>query len=132
MGDKSALRQISIIIEIHDGWKAELLTRLRAIIKQAYPAVTEEVKWKTPSRPEGLPVWSHHGILCIAEIFKNDIKLTFFKGAKMDDPKNLFNARLNSSTDRAIAFHEGDSIDEDGIKELVLEAVALNEAKFGK
>lgn len=78
------------------------------------------------TRPEGLPVWSHDGIMCILETFKNDQKLVFFKGAKMKDPKKLFNARQNSKTDRAIEFHDVDAIDEAGIKALVLEAIELN------
>src|SRR5688572_2236687 len=94
--DKPASEQIDDIITMYGGWKAEILSRLRASIKQADPAVVEEVKWKMPSLPEGRPVWSHNGILCIAEVFKNDVKLVFFKGAVIHDPKKLFNARLNS------------------------------------
>jgi hypothetical protein len=101
---------------------------LRALIKQADPAIVEEVKWKMPSRPEGLPVWCHNGIVCIAEPFKRAVKLTFFKGAQMKDPKKMFNSRLKSKTDRAIDFHEGDSIDESGLTGLVREAVELNKS----
>jgi len=131
MEEKSASQQIDDIIKTYGGWKGDILSRLRAVIKQADPAVVEEVKWKMPTRPEGLPVWSHDGILCIAETFKNDIKLVFFKGAQMKDPKKLFNARLNSRTDRAIEFREGSTVNEAALKQLVLEAVELNKAKIG-
>lgn len=127
--EKSAPEQIDNIIKKHSGWKGETLSRLRGVIKQADPDVVEEVKWKMPTRPEGLPVWSHDGIICIAETFKNDIKLVFFKGSQMKDPNNLFNARLKSKTDRAIEFHEGDTIDGAALKDLVLEAAELNESK---
>ena len=129
MTEKSASEQIDDIITLYGGWKGELLTKLRAVIKQGDPNVLEEVKWKMPSRPQGLPVWSHNGILCIAETFKNDIKLVFFKGSLMKDPAKLFNARLKSKTDRAIEFHEGDAVNEAALKALVEEAVAINLAK---
>jgi hypothetical protein len=125
-------KQIDDIIKMYGGWKGELLARLRAVIKQADPAVVEEVKWKMPSRPEGLPVWYHDGMLCLAETFKNDIKLVFVKGAQMADPGGLFNARLKSKTDRAIEFHEGDRLDESALKALVIEATALNTSKAGQ
>lgn len=129
MENKSASQQIDNILKMHGGWKGEILSRLRTLIKDADPDVVEEVKWKTASRPEGLPVWSHDGILCIAETWKDNVKLIFFKGAQMTDPKNLFNARLKSATDRAIEFHEGDTVEETAIKELILEAVELNTSK---
>ncbi len=129
MQDIPASQQIDNIIKMHDGWKGDILTQLRAAITQADPAVTEEVKWKMPSLPEGRPVWSHNGILCIAEVFKNDIKLAFFKGAQMKDSQQLFNARLNSKTDRAIEFREGDTVDEAALQALVHEAIRLNAAK---
>ncbi len=132
MENKPASEQIDDIIKNYGGWKGDILSQLRAVINAADPELTEEVKWKMPTRPEGLPVWSHNGIMCIAETFKNDIKLVFFKGVHMKDPKKLFNARLNSSTDRAIEFREGSKIDEAGIKALVVEAAALNALKTGK
>jgi hypothetical protein len=131
MEDKSASQQIDDIITKHGVWKGNLLSRLRAVIKSADPDVVEDVKWKMPSRPEGLPVWSHGQILCIAEIFKNDIKLVFFKGAYMEELQAHFNTRLNSKTDRAIEFHEGDTVDEVVVKKLVREAVRLNTLKKG-
>ncbi|HEV2459129.1 MAG TPA: DUF1801 domain-containing protein, partial [Ktedonobacterales bacterium] len=99
---------------------------LRALIKRADPAVVEEVKWKKPSRPEGVPVWSHHGTICIADTLKNAVRLTFPKGAQMQDPNKLFNTRLDSNTVRAIDVHEGDTVDEAALQALIREAVGLN------
>ena len=99
---------------------------LRSLIKQADPAVVEEVKWKKPSKPEGVPVWSHEGIVCVADILKNAVRLTFPKGAQLKDSKKLFNTRLDSKTVRAIDFREDDTIDEAALKALILEAVGLN------
>ena len=119
-------------IKLYGGWKSDVLSTLRAVITHANPAITEEIKWRMPSLPEGRPVWSHNGILCIAEVFKNDIKLVFFKGAQMKDTHNLFNARLNSKTDRAIEFREGDTVYEAALHTLVIEAVELNTAQSRK
>ena len=132
MEDKSAPQQIDAIIKMYSGWKGEMLAHLRDLIKQADPEVIEEVKWKTPSRPEGLPVWSHDGILCIAEMWKDNVKLVFFKGAQMKDPHKLFNARLKSRTDRAVEFREGDTVDESALKALIFEAMKLNEPQMHK
>ncbi len=88
--------------------------------------MVEEVKWKKPSRPEGVPVWSHNGNICVADILKNAVRLTFPKGAQMKDPQKLFNTRLDSKGVRAIDFHESDPVDEEGLKTLFLEAVGLN------
>lgn len=126
MSEKSASEQIDDIIKQYGGWKGDMIIRLRAIIRDADPDIVEEVKWKMPSMPEGLPVWSHDGIVCIVQTFKNDTKLVFFKGAFLSDPKKLFNARQNSKTDRAIELHERDPVDEAGIKALVKEAVEFN------
>lgn len=126
MNEKPASEQIDEIIGQHQGWQHDLLVRLRRIINTAAPEIIEEVKWKMPSNPKGVPVFSHNGIVCIIQTFKNDTKLVFFKGVFLSDPKKLFNARLKSSTDRAIEFHEGDSVDEDGVKELVVQAVDYN------
>src|SRR5207237_3834137 len=123
MEDKSAAQQIHAIIKKYDDWRGEMLSRLRALIKQADPAVVEEVKWKKPSKPEGVPVWSHDGILCIGDTLKNAVRLTFPKGAQIKDPKKLFNTRLDSNTVRAIDFHEGDTVDEAALEALILEAV---------
>ena len=103
-----------------------MLTRLRALIKQADPEVVEEMKWKKPSNPSGVPVWSHDGIICTGETYKDKVKLTFARGAALDDPSGLFNSSLEGNTRRAIDIREGDSIDEDAFKALVRSAVALN------
>lgn len=130
MSDKPFPKQIDEIIKLHGDWKAEVLTKLRALVREADSDIKEEVKWKMPSRPEGLPVWMHDGIVCYAEIFKNDIKLVFFKGAELKDPKKLFNARLKSSSVRAIEFREDTPmINEAALKDLVREGVELNKAK---
>ncbi len=129
MEDKTAAQQIDAIIKMHGDWRGETLSRLRALIKQADPAVVEEVKWKKPSRPEGVPVWSHDGMICVGDTLKNAVRLTFQKGAQMKDPKKLFNARLDSNTVRAIDFHEGEAVDEVALKALFLEAVGLNTIK---
>ena len=129
MEDKSAAQQIDAILKKYDDWRGEMLSRLRALIKQADPALVEEVKWKKPSRPEGVPVWSHEGILCFCDTLKNAVRLTFPKGAQMKDPQKLFNTRLDSKTVRAIDFHEGDTINEAALKALMLEAVGLNKSK---
>ena len=129
MEDKSAAQQIDAIIKKYADWRGEMLSRLRALIKQADPALVEEVKWKKPSRPEGVPVWSHEGILCVCDTLKNAVRLTFPKGAQMKDPHTLFNTRLESKGVRAIDFHEGDPIHEAALQALLLEAVRLNQSK---
>lgn len=129
MEDKPASQQIDDIINMSGDWRGPKLSQLRAFIKAADPAVTEEVKWKKPSRPEGVPVWSHDGIICVADTLKHAVRLTFPKGAQMKDPKKLFNTRLDSKTVRAIDFHEGDTVDEAALQALILEAVELNTAK---
>ena len=103
-------------------WRGETLGRLRALIKQADPAVVEEWKWR------GVPVWSHAGIICTGETYKAAVKMTFAKGAALDDPSGLFNASLDGNTRRAIDFREGDEIDENSLKALIRAAVALNVA----
>lgn len=123
--DNTASRQIDDIIASHGGWKAETLSHIRAAILAANPEVTEEVKWKMPSRPLGLPVWSHGGTLCFAEIWKDNIKLLFSKGAHMDKQQHLFNARLKSLDIRAVEFKEGDAVNDDILQTLVREAIRL-------
>jgi hypothetical protein len=108
------------------GWRGETLARLRALINEADPEVVEELKWKKPSNPSGVPVWSHGGIICTGETYKDKVKLTFAKGAALDDPTGLFNSSLEGNARRAIDIREGDSIDEDAFKALVRSAVALN------
>jgi hypothetical protein len=124
--ERPASQQIDDIIKKPGDWRGEKLSQLRTLIKKADPGVVEEVKWKKPSNPMGVPVWSHDGILCIGEILKHTVRLTFPKGAQMQDPKKLFNTRLKSNTVRAIDFHESDPIDEAALKALILKAVGLN------
>jgi hypothetical protein len=129
MKDVPASQQIDDIINLHSGWKGELVSQLRAAIKHADPDLEEEVKWKMANRPEGLPVWSHDGILCFAEIWKDNVKLLFPKGALLDDPQSLFNARLKSKTTRAIEFHEGDGVNVADLQDLIRQAARINQAK---
>ena len=121
-----ASQEIDAIIKEPGDWRGEKLAQLRAVIKNADPAVVEEVKWKKPSKPSGVPVWSHDGTICIADTLKNAVRLTFPKGAQVKDPTKLFNTRLDSNTVRAIDFHEVDSVDEAALKALILDAVRLN------
>jgi hypothetical protein len=127
--DKSPSQEIDAIVKESGDWRGKKLSRLRGLIKQADLSVVEEVKWKKPSKPEGSPVWSHDGILCVADMLKSAVRLTFPKGAQMRDPRQLFNTRLDSKTVRAIDFYESDQIDETALKELILEAVRLNTRK---
>ena len=127
--EKSASQQIDAIIKEAGDWRGEKLSQLRSLIKKADPAVIEEVKWKKPSKPSGVPVWSHDGIICVADTLKHAVRLTFSKGAQMKDPKKLFNTRLDSKTVRAIDFHEDDTVDEAALKSLILDAVKLNMQK---
>jgi len=109
-------------------WRGETLARVRRLIKQADPEVVEELKWKKPSNPAGVPVWSHNGQICTGEAYSSVVKLTFFKGAQLKDPKRLFNSSLEGNTRRAIDLHQGDRIDEAAFQALIREAVALNES----
>jgi len=129
LSQNSTSRQIDAIIRRPGDWRGATLSRLRALIKETDSAVIEEVKWKKPSNPMGVPVWSHDGIICIGNTLKNAVRLTFPKGAQMNDPKKLFNTRLESDTVRAIDFHEGDAVDEIALQALLLEAVELNQLK---
>src|SRR5512141_237954 len=115
----SPSQQIDAIIKASGDWRGKKLSQLRAVIKKADPAIVEEVKWKKPSRPEGVPVWSHDGNVCIADILKNAVRLTFPKGAQVKDPKKLFNTRLDSKMVRAIDFHEDEAVDDAALKALI-------------
>jgi hypothetical protein len=121
-----AAQEVDAIISNADDWRGETLSRLRGIVLAAHPAIDEDVKWKKPSKPEGVPVWSVDGIVCIGEMLKSSVRLTFPKGAQLKDPKKLFNARLDSKSVRAIDFHEGVKLPEADVKALVLEAAGLN------
>jgi hypothetical protein len=107
-------------------WRGAALARVRRLIREADPQVVETVKWRKPSNPSGVPVWEHGGILCTGETYKDKVKLTFAKGASLEDPKRLFNASLDAGTRRAIDIREGDALDEAAFKALVREAVAAN------
>ena len=114
------------IAELSD-WRGDTLAEIRQLIKRADPDVVEEVKWRKPSNSMlGVPVWSHDGIICTGETYKSKVKLTFAKGASLEDPAGLFNSSLNGNTRRAIDIHEGDEIDEDAFLSLVREAIAHN------
>ena len=116
----SASRLIDGRIEELDDWRGEALARVRALIKRTDPNVVEEWKWR------GVPVWSHEGIICTGETYKNVVKLTFAKGASLGDPKGLFNSSLEGNTRRAIDIHEGEKLDEKALAALVRQAVVLN------
>jgi hypothetical protein len=126
---ESFSQQIEAIVNEPGDWRGEMLATLRALIKKADSAVVEEVKWKKPSKPMGVPVWSHDGLMCVADTLKKAVRLTFPKGAQMRDPKGLFNARMESKTVRAVDFHEGEAVDKVALRALILEAVALNTSK---
>jgi hypothetical protein len=125
-GVESASRLIDARIQELGDWRGEMLSRLRDLIKQADPNVVEEVKWRKPSNPAGVPVWYHDGIICTGETYKNHVRLTFAKGASLKDPKGVFNSGLEGNALRAIVIHEGDEIDEKAFKTLVRAAVSLN------
>ena len=122
-GRDSPSRLIDARIKELSDWRGETLARVRILIKQADPAVIEEWKWR------GVPVWSHAGIICTGETYKNVVKMTFAKGAALEDPSGLFNSSLDGNTRRAIDFHEGETIDEAALKTLVRAAVTLNKSK---
>ncbi len=130
--DTSDSRRIDARIEALGDWRGRRLAKLRTLIKKADARIIEEVKWKKPSNPMGVPVWSHDGIVCIGEALKNAVRLTFPKGALINDSRQLFNARLDSNSVRAIDFGEGDAIDETALRALIVEAVRLNAAKVRK
>src|SRR6058998_640345 len=121
--DQSPAQLIDARIEELDDWRGEMLSRLRALIKQADPEVVEEWKWR------GVPVWSHDGLICTGETYKNVVKMTFSKGAALEDPSGLFNSSLDGNTRRAIDFHEGEKIDEEALKALIRAAVTLNASR---
>ena len=110
------------IKELSD-WRGKLLSRLRALIKESDPEVVEEWKWR------GVPVWSHDGLICTGETYKNVVKMTFAKGAALNDPSGLFNSSLDGNTRRAIDFHEGENMDEEALKALIWAAVTVNKSK---
>ncbi len=124
--------QIDAIVAQAEGWKGLALTRLRDCIRRADPGIQEEVKWRKPSRPMGVPVWSRDGIVCVADVLKSAVRLTFPKGAAVDDPSGIFNTRLDSRTVRAVDFREGDEVNEAALAALVRDAVRLNTSSRGR
>jgi len=124
--DASGAELIDAQIAALGDWRGEILARVRTLIKQADPGVIEETKWRKPSNPAGVPVWSHGGIICTGETYKDKVKLTFAKGAALDDPAGLFNASLTGNARRAIDIREGDKVKAVAFKALIREAVALN------
>jgi hypothetical protein len=120
---KSPSQLIDARIEELGDWRGEMLSRLRALVKEADPDIVEEWKWR------GVPVWEDDGIVCTGETYKNVVKMTFFKGAALDDPSGLFNSSLEGNTRRAIDVHEGEELDEEALKALVRAAVDLNKVK---
>lgn len=129
---ESPARLIDARIKQLIGWRGKTLARVRALIKQAYPNVVEELKWKKPSNPNGVPVWSHDGIICTGEVYKDKVKLTFAKGAALKDPSRLFNSSLEGKARRAVDIREDYKIDEEAFKALVRAAVALNTSRVGR
>ena len=124
---ESAPERIDARIEELDDWRGEMLSQLRALIKEADPEVIEEWKWAKATSP-GTPVWSHDGLICTGETYKDKVKMTFAKGASLKDPSRLFNSSLEGNTRRAIDFHEGDQLDVKALKALIRAAVALNKS----
>jgi hypothetical protein len=124
--EATASQCIDARIDELDDWRGQMLARVRALIKQADPDVIETWKWR------GVPVWEHDGIICTGETYKAVVKLTFAKGASLDDPSDLFNSSLEGNTRRAIDIHEGDKVDEKALKALIRAAVALNTSKKAK
>jgi hypothetical protein len=120
---KSPSRLIDARIKELDDWRGKMLSRLRTLVKEADPQIVEEWKWR------GVPVWSHDGMICTGETYKSVVKMTFAKGAALDDPSRLFNSSLEGNTRRAIDFHEGAKIDEKALKALIRAAVTLNKSK---
>jgi len=125
----SSAEQITAMFSGIGDWRGERLARLRALIRQADPEVIEALNWRKPSNPAGVPTWSHQGIICTGETYKDKVKLTFAKGAALDDPARLFNASLDGNARRAIDIREGDQLDEMVFVALIRAAVALNVAK---
>jgi hypothetical protein len=127
--DESASAAIDEKIRSLGDWRGAVLARLRRLIREADPDVIETMKWRKPSNPAGVPVWEHGGMICTGETYRDKVKLTFARGAALDDSKRLFNASLDGGTRRAIDFRDGDEVDEAAFKALIREAVAVNASK---
>ena len=130
--DMSPAQRIDERIRALGDWRGGVLSRIRALIHRADPEVVEEVKWRKPSNPMGVPVWSHDGVICTGETYKDKVKLTFAQGAALDDPSGLFNAGLSGNTRRAIDVREGDEIDDEAFVGLFRSAVLWNVSLAGR
>ncbi len=130
--EKSPAQLIDAKIEKLGGWRGGMLAQLRALIRKAAPDIVEEVKWRKPSNPLGVPVWEHYGIICTGETYKDKVKLTFVRGAALKDPSGLFNSSLDGNVRRAIDFSEGAKINEKALTALVRAAAALNTAEAAR
>ena len=124
--EKSGSKGIDEKLRTLPDWRGALLARLRRLIREADPQAVETIKWRKPSNPLGVPTWEHDGIICTGETYKDKVKLTFARGAALEDPSKLFNSSLDGGTRRAIDFREDDAVDEKAFKALIGEAVALN------
>jgi len=120
---------IDVIVASAGDWRSTTLAQLRAVIRRADPDIVEEVKWRKPSRPMGVPVWSHDGIVCVADTLKKAVRLTFPHGAQVDDPLGVFNTRLDSASVRAVDYFEDIPVDEEALAGVVRDAVRINVAK---
>jgi hypothetical protein len=125
----NASQQIDQKIQALGDWRGAVLAKVRRLIHEADPAVVEEVKWRKPSNPSGVPVWEHDGMICTGELYKDKVKLTFARGAALDDPAGLFNAGFGGGTRRAIDIHEGNGLDKAAFKALIRAAVELNRSR---
>ena len=125
----TTMKKAGNVLQGSSDWRVTTLARLRSLIEKADPEVVEEVKWRKPSNPAGVPLWSHDGMICTGETYKDHVKLTFARGAALEDPSRLFNASLEGNARRAIDIREGDTIDEAALKTLVRAAVTLNKSK---
>ena len=132
MSGESESALIDAKIQSMGDWRGAALARMRRLIREADPEVVEEVKWRKPSNPSGVPTWSHAGLICTGETYRDKVKLTFAQGASLDDPSKLFNASLEAGTRRAIDIHEGNEVGEDAFKMLIREAVAFNVGRKAK
>lgn len=122
----SSPEEFTALITSTGDWRGETLAKLRRLIREAVPDVVEEIKWRKPSNPDGVPVWSYDGIICTGGAFKDKVKLTFAQGAALQDPKRVFNASLDAGTWRALDLREGDKLDEEAFRDLVRQAAARN------
>ena len=124
--EETASETIDAIVTQLGDWRGELLSRVRGLIAQADPAIVEEIKWRKPTNPLGVPTWTRDGIICTGETYKDKVKLTFMKGASLEDPAGLFNGSLDANVRRVIDLHEGDALDAGAFQELIRAAAAHN------